>query len=261
MKSTIATSRFDWCGCDDSSFIQLDHTGQDIEKRPYKIPEEVGNGWLQAMLLPLNMVIRKGSIRFRKEVSGRLLPVLTLVEHFTEPVLCVQSARKGRLILSDNRNGEEFIFDQENSVFHHIECRNHTTKVDTSEHLEIISLLIGESVLIQLLGKECVSSLFSGLQITSIPAMSIQKIPSHITMLLHSSIPDHLTGNIAKLYAQAKVLEYLCAISEYFGYAAERRSPESEQKKRIRQIHNDLLQLKGKVPTLNELAKQYDISH
>lgn len=259
MKSTIAKSRFDWCSCPDNSFMELDHSGQNVEKSPHKIPKEIGYGWFQAMHLPLNMVVRKSHIQFRHEVAGRLFPALTAVEQFTEPVLYVQSARKGRVILSDNRNGDECIIDQNNCAFHHIAFRDHATKLDTSENLEIVSLLIGDSVLVELLGNECVSTLFSGLQVTSIPALSIKKIPLHINVLLHSSIPDHLTGNIAKLYAQAKVLEYLCAISAYLGYASERQSPESEQQKKIRQIHNDLLQLEGKVPALNELAKQYDL--
>ncbi len=239
--------------------MELDHTGQNIEKSPHKLPEEIGYGWFQAMHLPLNMVIRKSSIHFRHNVSGKLFPALRVVEHFSEPVLCVQSARKGRVILSDNRNGEEYIIDHNNCAFHHIECRDHTTKLDTSENLEVVSLLIGDSVLIELLGNECVPTLFSGLHITSIPSLSIKKSPLHINVLLHFCIPDHLTGNIAKLHAQAKVLEYLCAISKYVGYAVEQQSPESEQQKRIRQIHNDLLQLEGKVPALNELAKQYDL--
>jgi len=259
MKSIITKSRFDWCSSSDDSFIQLDDKEQNLQKTRYRIPEELGTGWFQSMHLPLNMVIRRSSIHFSSEVSRMLFPFITVVEQFSEPVLCVQSVRKGRVILSDNRNEQEFIFDQDNCVFQHIVFRDHTTKVDTSENLETTSLLIGDSVLSELLGKDSAFSLLSSLQITSTPALSIRKIPTRINQLLHASIPDHLTGNIARLYTQAKVLEYLCAISEYYGDSSELRPPESEIKSRIKQIYADLLKLDGKVPALNELAAKYDI--
>ena len=112
----------------------------------------------------------------------------------------------------------------------------------------------------KLCGQEYAESLFAALKITAIPAASINTIPHHISALLHYCLPDHLTGNIAKLHAQAKVLEYLCALTEYFSAAIGQEALKSEIQNRIKQMHYDLLQLEGKVPSLNDLAKQYGLS-
>ena len=259
MKSTIASSRFTWSTCPDKSSIAFDYSEQDMPQTPYKMPEEIGNGWFQSIHLPLNMVIRRGITHFKPEVSGKLLPVATIEEHFFEPVLCVQSTKKGRVVLLDQRLGNDFIFGHEHCLFEHIDVRDSHVRLDASEDIEMTTLLVGDSVLNQLLGAEYAQSLLARLRVASIPSITVNKLPQHINILLHSSISGHLTGQIGKLHIQAKILDYLCALSQYFAVSNETQTYESELQTRIHQMHDDLLQLEGKVPSLNELSVKYDI--
>lgn len=259
MKSSIASSRFCWSSFPENSSMSFDYTEQDMPQTQHQMPEEIGEGWFQSIHLPMNMVIRRGIARFKPEVSGKLFPVATIEERFHEPVLCVQLTKRGRLVLLDHELGKDYIFGYNNCLFEHIRLRNSLVKLDASENIEMTTLVIGDSVLNQLLGEEYAASLLAGLRVTAIPATSVNKVPPHINALLHSSIHDHLIGHIAKLYTQAKVLDYLCAIAHYFAGNIQSQNPESVIEAQIQQMHDELLQLDGKVPSLNELAVKYGI--
>ncbi len=257
LKPSIASSKFCWSSLPENSSMAFDYTEQDMPSTQHQMPEEIGKGWFQSIHLPMNMVIRRGIAHFKPTVSGKLFPVATIEEHFHEPVLCVQSTRKGRLILLDHELGKDFIFGYHNSLFEHISVRDSFVRLDASENIEMTTLIIGDSVLIQLLGEEYAESLLSGLRVADIPSTTVNKVPPNISALLHSSISDQLIGHIAKLHIQAKVLDYLCAITQYFAVSTKNQTPDSGIDEQIYQIHDDLLQLDGKVPSLNELAARY----
>jgi AraC family transcriptional regulator, transcriptional activator of the genes for pyochelin and ferripyochelin receptors len=259
MKPSIASSKFSWSTIPENSSMAFDYSEQDIPQTQHQMPEEMGTGWFQSIHLPMNMVIRRGIAHFKPEVSGILFPVATIEERFHEPVLCVQSTRRGRLLLLDYEVGKDFIFGQNNCLFEHIDVRNSLVRLDASENIEMTTLIIGDSVLNQLLGEEYAKSLLTGLRVAAIPATCVNKVPQHINALLHSSISDHLIGHIAKLHVQAKVLDYLCALSQFFTGAINKTHPESDIEVQIDQVHDDLLQLDGKVPSLNELSATYGI--
>ena len=259
IKSSIAGGRFSWSSLSENSSMAFDYTEQDMPQTQHRMPEEIGKGWFQSIHLPMNMVIRRGIAHFQPEVAGKLFPVAAIEEHFHEPVLCVQSTRKGRLVLLDHELGKDFIFGHNNCLFEHIRVRDSLVRLDATNDIEMTTLIIGDSVLNQLLGEEYAESLLTGLRVAAIPATSVNKVPQHICALLHSGISDHLTGHIAKLHIQAKVLDYLCALSQYFTACIKKQPPESEKDVQIEQIHDDLLQLNGKVPSLNELAAKYGI--
>ncbi len=257
LKPSVVSGRFTWSSFPENSSMAFDYTESDMPQTQHQMPQEIGTGWFQSIHLPMNMVLRRGVAHFKPEVSGKLLPVATIEERFHEPVLCVQSTKKGRLVLLDNELGKDFIFGYHNSLFEHIHLRDSFVRLDASENIEMTTLIIGDSVLKQLLGEEYAESLLSGLRVAAIPSTSVNKVPPNISALLHSSISDHLIGHIAKLHIQAKVLDYLCALAQYFAGSIKNQQQDSGMEELIYQIHDDLLQLDGKVPSLNELAARY----
>jgi len=260
MGSTIVSSSCDWLCSEEQSFIEWGSSEQDSPRRTYLIPEDIGSGWVESMHLPLNQVIRHGRVTFKPEVSGRLYPVTKMVEHFKEPVLCIQSVRTGLVILSDHNHKQDLIINRNASLFQHFDHRNSSAKMDTSEDVDYVILIIGDSVLRELFGEESAASLLRGLRVTLIPSGIVNKVPNHINAILHSAVSDHLTGATAKLHAQSKVLDYLCSLYKYFATEVKEEQSSQNVKELIHQVHNDLIQLQGKVPALGELAKHYDIS-
>ncbi|MEI6692479.1 MAG: helix-turn-helix transcriptional regulator [Chlorobium sp.] len=260
MESTILSSRFDWTGSDKHSFVEWSGLEQDSPKIIHQIPEEIGSGWVQSMLLPLNQVIRWGNVTFRPEVSGRVFPFTKMTEHFKEPVLCFQITKTGRIILSDHNLEQDFIVAPDASLFQHFDYRNSSAKLVADEDLEYFILIIGDSVLNELCGEEYAESLLKRLHLSLMPSASVTKVPLHINALLYTSVSHHLTGNFAKLHTQSKVLDYLCGLYKYYAHGV--KEPQSTRNILyiLHDIHNDLIHMQGKVPSLDELSKQYGIS-
>ena len=260
MESTILSSRFDWLGSEEQPFLELSSSEQNSPKRAHLIPEEIGSGWVQSMHLPLNQVIRQGCVTFKPEVSGRMYPLTKMVEHFREPVLCIQSANSGRVMLSDHNLEQDYIVDRDSSLFQHCDFRNSSAKMDTSEDVEYCILIIGDSVLSQLCGEEYAYSLLKGARVALMPSGVVNKVPRHINAILHSAFANSLTGSPARMHAQSKVLDYLCGLYRHFAPEAKEEQPPRNIHDIIQQIHDELIQLQGKVPALYDLARHYELS-
>jgi AraC-like DNA-binding protein len=89
-------------------------------------------------------------------------------------------------------------------------------------------------------------------------------IPMHVSAPLCASVSPTLKGQLKILFAQSKVLEYLCALSVYMGdaLAASVNQPRLPSRKRdtVRPLHDYLAQMEGKLPSLLELAERFGMS-
>jgi len=146
-------------------------------------------------------------------------------------------------------------------LFQHVDVLDYLATLDCSENIEIVAFVAGVSVLDNMLGQEHAQTLLQGLQILSMPSACVCKIPWHIDAILHASLSKQLTGNISKLFAQAKVLEYICALIGHLTRKEnDEKLPEAKRLKQLQQLHDELEALQGKVPTLDELATQFGMS-
>lgn len=261
VKSPIISCRFDWLVQPELPVTEFGESEHDV---PITIPmpAEIGQSSLKSMHLPMNIVIYYGYHHFNSVKNGRLLPLADFKLLFTEPVLVIHSARIGQTIFADRRVGMDLLFGSKTgTLFQHVDILDYQATLDCSENIEIIAIIIGESVLTSMLGNEYSQLLLKSLQIKSVPSANVFKVPKHIDAILHSALPKHLTGTISKLFAQAKVLEYICALSEHVAEKArEQKHPDTGRILQFQQLHEELEALQGKVPTLDELAKQYGMS-
>ena len=285
LQSNILYSRFDWLTLTGSEerFTEWDPAEQDRLRTPIPFPEEVGYAWFTSMHLPLNIVIRRAFHHFKPEMAGQLFDLGVSNEGYREPSLVVIAARTGRFFIEDRRVGANFISYSPGCLFQHTDCRENGGRLETNGDVDLTVIIIGDSVLGALLGEERSKRLLQCLNIASMPSAAVTHVPRSVSDLLHASLPDHLSGNIGKLFAQAKVLEYICALTQHLNVDApltERRqeSRQEEAMQRIREgtlterrrtfnraevlqrVHADLARLEGKVPTLDELAQQYGLS-
>lgn len=261
MKSPVISSRFDWIVQPEVPFAEFGESEHDVPI-PIPMPEDVGQSSLKSMHLPLNIVIYYGYHHFNTFQNGRLLPLGDFKLKFSEPVFVIQSARTGQTTFSDRRVGLDLLFGSASgTLFQHVDILDYLAILDCSENIEIVAIIIGVSVLENMLGQKHSQSLLQGLQISSMPSANVYKVPKPVDAILHSCLPKHLTGTISKLFAQAKVLEYICALTEYVsGKKVEQTMPEDGKLQKLQLLHEELETLEGKVPTLDELARQYGMS-
>lgn len=261
LKSPVMHSRFDWIVKPEVQFVEFGESEHDVPI-PIPMPEEIGQSSLKSMHLPMNIVIYYGYHHFISVQNGRLLPLGEFKLHLAEPVFVIHSARIGQTIFSDRRVGKNLLFGSKTgTLFQYVDVLDYLATLDCSENIEIVAIVIGESVLVDMLGLEHSQSMLRGLQVSLMPSASVNKVPRHIDAILHSCLPRHLTGNISKLFAQAKVLEYICALAEYVSVnETGKLQTETGRRMQLQQLHDELEVLQGKTPTLDELARQYGMS-
>lgn len=260
MNSVISRSHYNWLIDSADTPMLFGDAGQDIARTPLPLPPNIGNAWFSSIQLPLNVVLRRVSHTFQPDITGRLIQFAHVTENMAEPVLCIQSLKTGRVVVNDTRVGEEFVFGPNGSMYQHSDRLDQVVKLDTSVDIEAFIVVMGRSVLNELLGEGMAESLLKGLHLTAMPSASVARIPLEVSNVLYSIFPAGLTGNIRKLFIQTRILEYISALTEHVGKATEAPELSPNKERNIQQLRDYLTHLDGKVPTMDELGKRYGMS-
>lgn len=134
--------------------------------------------------------------------------------------------------------------------------------IDSSSNSEMTSLIVTASALAGLMGANMAQMLISQLGLNAPPAIRILPIPVQVSMPLRACISPTLQGQMKILFAQSKVLEYLCGLAGYLGAQLSVPDPGSPSRKRerMRELHATLMQLEGKLPSIDELGARFGMS-
>ena len=113
------------------------------------------------------------------------------------------------------------------------------------------------SALRALLGDACAQTLLLRLGLTNAPAAAVLPVPAHIRTMLTACFPQHLTGNLLRLHAQSRVLDFMVALHEHFAGPLWQAPP---RRLAIAALRRELDALDGRLPSLAELASRYGLS-
>ncbi len=224
------------------------------------MPVEMGNGWVELLSLAIGMNIARGFHHFEAKMAGRIIPLLNVECVLTEPTLIISSARTGQVILRENCVGSDFIFGKGRSLFEHVDRNDYVPMLDASCDTEVTMLKIGISMLRTLLGVSTAHAMLAALKVREVPTAAVLEVPQYISASLDECMPVHLTGTMRKLYAQSKALEYIEALASYLEVKGAKINSDVKKRSKVLQLREELSRLEGKVPTLDELAKQYKMS-
>ena len=144
--------------------------------------------------------------------------------------------------------------------FRHASELDCVVHIGLAEYVTTTGLNISISLLNKLLGNNLSDQLLTRLGIKENPTVKAIEMPSSISLSLRRSISSALEGNIQKLFAQSKILEYLCTLVTHL--EPSEITPHLSRKRRdeLYQLREELLLMEGKVPNLNELAAHYRLS-
>jgi AraC-like DNA-binding protein len=117
--------------------------------------------------------------------------------------------------------------------------------------------LLTETVLAQLIGADLAEMLFLRLGLETPPVVKVRPIPVRVSAPLRAALSPQLQGTLQRLFAQSRVLEYLCALCAYTTADAP-RAPQLAD--RLHELHDELTHLEGQLPTLNALAVRFGMS-
>jgi AraC-like DNA-binding protein len=227
-----------------------------VEHVNLPIPENVGSGCAQAWTLATGMVIIKVSLYFKEEIRGEMISNSEIQMKFNEPTFQVHSIIQGQISHKDLNSGKSFIFNRESNLFTLTDNLHFQPSYDSSEDIEIITLLIGQSLLVDLLGKDATKHLLENLGLSTSSQTRIYRIPLHINAPLHQAINDNFSPAIKCCFAQAKALEYLTNLSE-LKQTKVAKVKRRVGKKEIAQLHQYLTESSDKFPTLLDLSEKF----
>jgi len=232
----------------------------DMERFTYVFPSGDGHGWLETMFLAPGMTLSRCVDICIPEVHGQLIPHTELEVNYHETSLVVSSCPNGRRHYREFYPTAELSFGGEQNIVRHTTRTHVFSEVEASSSNEAFAFSVGDSILFRLLGEEMVEVLTKGLGLEGVPSVRVVSIPHHISSVLHGSMQTHLRGALRKLFMQAEALKYLCLLADYVMDNRVIVAHSGRMREVIRQLHAELLNLEGKLPTLDELAGRYGIS-
>ena len=253
--STLSVT-FDWLMSAESVASTSDSADTPWMAAPFS--QEIGAGGLESWGLAMDMVVSHSRYQFTPEIAGQLVPLATISMKFSEPTLMVQSLPKGRVIQNDNLSPRDLVYGDGVDLFRYCEGASIIAVMDTSREIENITLMIGQSRLSELIGPELAQTLIQKLDLLPMPKSVVKPVPSHVQRSLHHCLSSEYSPALKKLWAQARILDFITDLSNYFcERKKEMLGSERQARDRVQAVHEYLMKLEGKLPTIDVLASQF----
>jgi len=226
---------------------------------PVPLPEEVGKGGAFGLQLELGMSLFRVEYQFKAPRTHQLLPLADIELMFPEPAFMVESMARGNAVQYSKYPSGEFLNQVGVDLFRLTDRLDFRRVLDTSADIQGTGLMVGQTTLAELLGREEAQLLYERLDIARQPQATARKIPIDISGHLHKAMSSNWSPQPGRLYAQARVLDYFDGLIVFMAgqHAQSNAKPAQNVRTRSHDLYDYLTQLDGKVPTLLELARQF----
>lgn len=244
--------RFDWLAQDPVAGGVLASVDGDVDWQI--LPEHAGfSGGYEKLALGIGVDIYRIEIDFAPDSAGALVEHDPVELGFAEPTFLAQTLKQGSKYL--RADGEEgFVpFYPGHNFFRYAETMKYRGLLNSARNMRAYYLATGRSELDKLLGEEVSAALLTHLGLDRKQYVR-QTVPVEVNAPLWEALPVSFIGPMRKLHAQAKSLEYLTRLTHYVLHEA---PAEDAEPSRANAIHDYLVSLEGKLPSLDELAGQF----
>jgi AraC-like DNA-binding protein len=238
--------------------------GDLFQRLDFPIPPEIGSGWLERLRISdgLNLVL--GVNHFRTGATGQLVPLGEFQVDYLETTLAVQTVSAGAVCHREFLPKGEFIFKPGYDFFRRSEGLRNIPLIDSMSDTKMTGLFVSDSAMSRLLGEDVAQGLIAWLGLSKPPVAKVLPIPLHISNPLRASMSSEFVGSLKILHAHSKVLEYLCLLTAYGLAQTTKQLPTSPRNRRKREkmaeLHAYLIQLEGRIPTLEVIGSRFDRS-
>ena len=260
MKKNQPLVNFDWLIQDAEPSAEI-LNNQDIPWTKAPVPEHIGSGGYEGWFLTNGISIFHSNYTFSPKVSGQLIPLAKVTPKFSEPTIMIHTLISGRVIHQDKLAKNDLIYGDGADLFRFCEEASVTPVMDTSQDIEMISVMINESSLKALIGEAMATQLLKKLDLLPAPKVAIKAIPNYVNHSLQNCLKSQYSPSLKKVIAQARILDYLTELTKFICEdTSKKESSNKAAKKRIKDLKQYLLNLEGKLPTINALAIQFSRS-
>jgi AraC-like DNA-binding protein len=246
MKDTPYSLRFQWMlESEDPAFAYRAKDG-DIEAKSLHFPPELGEGCFRVFGLALGMTLIQSEHRMTPAAVGHFVPVGQTDIDYGAPAFVVHSVRGGRICQQERLPEAKLMFEEGRDFFLHTQQRRTLPLVDGATDSTMVALVMQVTLL-------------QALNLTTLPSLAVHAMPKQVSAPLHLAMAKRLTGPTQKLFAQAKVLEYLSGLEAHLRVRTPREVLSPQVKARVKACRDFLLEQDGKLPTLESLAGTFNL--
>ncbi len=248
-----------WFDASYGTGMKFGNHGLDFTYVSIPIDETAEQSHIEMMQLALGTNLYKAVCCLNADSVGMWTPLMDIKGEAVEPLFHVLSAWNGRALLHDRRVNTEMRFGEGQCTFQFIDGFDQRVMASGDGAIESESFVIGYSTLCQLLGRSNTLELLARLGVAKVQSANALPVPRHICAILHACFTSPFTGNLRKLHAQAKLLEFLCALAGHFSRNLPRQSKQYKPDL-LQHMHQELTRLEGAPPCVDELSRRYGLS-
>lgn len=262
-QTTVHTYHLDWLL--DAAPSALDAADPvTVARLPYVLPPEVGEAWIEMLELRDGIVLFRAVHKLEPSPHGQLVHLMDVSTAPGAPVFNAQVWLSGlgchrEYWRGPNEPPTEIVAGPGRDTFrHHGEWRAEIL-VEGGVTSEMRSVILPDAMLSELIGDEAATTLLAKLGLCESRPTVVWPVPLHVSAPLREAMNTQFTGQARRLFAQARVLDYLVQLLQ-FVHADQGERGERRHQKRIRELHDYLTGLEGRLPTLSDLARDFGLS-
>jgi AraC-like DNA-binding protein len=263
-RSKIDSYTLDWllAACDDAT--EVVDEGFALSRLRYVLPPGTGEAWVESLALRDGIVLFRAVHALSPSPPGQLVSIMEAHALPDGPVFNAQIWLSGIACHREYWHGREqppveIISGPGRDTFRlHREWQAEIL-VEGGITSEMRSLVIPDTMFRSLLGDSIAEQLVAALDLGRARPTTVRPMPLHVSASLRDAMSAQYSGDVRRLYAQARVLDYLASL--YCHVARDQAArKEGSHLKQIQDLHHHLIHLEGRMPTLNELAHQFGLS-
>ncbi|MBZ0094381.1 MAG: helix-turn-helix transcriptional regulator [Sulfuricella sp.] len=228
-----------------------------VHRLDYPFPAEIGQGWFEYLVLAEGARVFKATHRFLPEAAGNLVLTGEIQSSFAELTFHAATIRGGICHRHERFPAAELILKPGVDFFRHADRFHVRQMIDASSDSEVSGFALTDTLLAELLGDELADRLLTGLGLNPAPVVKMAAMPPHVSAPLCAIMSPAFSGPLKRLFAQSKLLEYLCILAAHVATEPQTIPCQVRWRNAVRQLHDDLMRLEGKLPTLEQLAMRY----
>jgi AraC-like DNA-binding protein len=248
----------------DSDDWVLQCNDSDIQRVRYAIPPDVGEAWLSTLALPDGIMLYQAVHDLAPSPQGQLISFMDVDSASDEFLFSAQIWLSGLGCHHEYWKGRdnppvEIVAIPGQDTFRLKKSWLAKVSVAGGATSEMRSLTVPDNLMKTLMGEAAAEGLLVCLGLNTQRPTVVHPMPRHVSAPLRDAMSSQFSGPARKLYAQARVLDYLAGLLHFVCANNSERS-ESTSEKKIKELHHYLINLDGAIPSLNDLAKAFGIS-
>lgn len=224
----------------------------------YPIPPDLGEAQGNMILTRDGFSLYLASHKYAKNIEQRFLKLGEINVEFEEDSLYIEM-HSGTVMHQDQYPKKDFRINPGEAAFYHTKSIQFVPLHDTYKSFKTVALSISISKFKEMFDEENVENLLGAIGILKAPSIEVSSILPSFRKILEDAFTTRLTGKMQEVQIQSRVLEFLCEIIQYYTTPIKTHAPSGNKLLLVRQLHDELVNLQGRLPRLSELSKQTGI--